>query len=168
MDFVVKLIAAIVAGLGGAAGIGAIIQTVATSRFNKAMRKNNALLDAAFNPETMSQLIADKLAGKTMNIDVTALTEKAMKKLDARVEKLETLVNSLKGILVAMGKGTIKLKALTDDERTELASAIQELASDYKPPAKEEVMTVRLEPIPIKEEKTETVEDSGVNFGGLE
>lgn len=168
MDYAIKLIAAIIAGLGGAAGVGAIIQTVATSRFNKAMRKNSALLGATFNPEMMSQLIADKLAHKTINIDMTALTEKALRKLDGRVEKLESLVNSLKGILVAIAKGTIKLKALTEEEKAELASAIQTLASDYKPPEKEEVMTVLLEPIPTEEKKKNNVTDIGVNFGGLD
>lgn len=171
MDYAIKLIAAIIAWLGGAAGIGAIIQTVATSRFNKAMRNNSALLGATFNPEMMSQLIADKLAGKTMNIDVTAVTEKSMKKLDGRVVKLETLINSLKCILVAIAKGTIKLKALTAEEKEELASAIQTLASDYKPPEKDEVMTVLLEPIKVQEKPenvADSVADNGVNFGGLD
>ena len=56
------------------------------------------------------------------------------------------------------------LKMLTDEERAELIKAVQELDSEYKPPEKEVIATVKLEPIEISEP---TVQDKAntVNFG---
>ena len=71
-----------------------------------------------------------------------------------------------------IAKGIIKLKALTDEEKAELASAIALLEADYRPPTDNEVMTVQLAPISLPEEtedeEEQPAEDSGVNFGGLD
>lgn len=150
-----------------------IIRTYTKKTFNK----NFSLLNATYNVDTFSQRVAEKLAGKTMNIDVTAVTEKALKKtaheLDERVVKVEDAANSLKGVLIAMAKGIIKLKALSEDEKTELASAIKTLEKNYKPPEADEIMTVRLTPIELHQEpdadaSSDESTDSGVNFGGLD
>lgn len=171
MDYVWELIAPWVAALGGAGGAGVIIYAIVRLILGRVLNKNNKMLDATFNIDNISQRVAEKLAGKTLNIDVTAVTEKALKKLakelDAKIEKIETATNSLKGILVPMGKGITKLKALTKEEVAELASAIKALEGAYEPPAENETMTVVLQPIALPEEKEEAVPAGGVNFGGL-
>lgn len=177
MDYVWEIIAPYVAVLGGATGAGAIIYAIVRLLMNRFVNKANSALNASYNAEKVSQLTAEKLAGKTMNIDVTAVTEKALKKtareLDERVVKVEDAANSLKGVLIAMAKGIIKLKALSEDEKTELASAIKTLEKNYKPPEADEIMTVRLTPIELHQEPeadapSDENTDSGVNFGGLD
>lgn len=176
MDYVWELIQPWITAILAALGSGGIITLIVRAIVNKILRKNNAMLDATYNTDRVSQLVAEKLAGKTLNIDVTAVTEKSLKKtarvLDERVEKVENAVGSLSAILIAIAKAQIKLKALTEAERIELASAISLLEKGYKPPEADEIMTVQLtpielnqEPIGIMEEPTRT--DGGVNFGGL-
>lgn len=177
MDYVWELIQpyvlAVIAFLSGSGLAAVILRAVVKKLFTK----NSTTLDEAYNTEKVAQKVAEKLAGKTLNIDVTAVTEKALKKtaekLDARVEKVELSTNTLKAILCAIAKGIIKLKALTDEEKAELASAIKELEANYKPPTDNEIMTVKLAPISLPEDDADEEEetpatDSGVNFGGLD
>lgn len=174
MDYVWEIISPYVAAVGGATGAGAIIYAIVRLLMGRFVKKTNAALDASYNAEKVSQLTAEKLAGKTLNIDVTAVTEKALKKtaraLDARVEKVENAANSLKCILIAIAKGIAKFKALTDDERAELAGAIKLLESEYKPPEADETMTVVLSPVVISDDSAEpeSKNDSELNFGGLD
>lgn len=178
MDYVWELIQPWIAAILAALGSGGIITLIVRAIVNKILRKNNAMLDATYNPDRASQLVAEKLAGKTLNIDVTAVTEKALKKttreLDTRIEKSEEIANSHTAILIAMAKGIIKLKALSDDEKAELASAVAQLEKGYKPPEADQIMTVQLTPISLderdadEEEETLVATDSGVNFGGLD
>lgn len=178
MDYVWELIQPWIAAILAALGSGGIITLIVRAIVNKILRKNNAMLDATYNPDRASQLVAEKLAGKTLNIDVTAVTEKALKKttreLDTRIEKSEEIANSHTAILIAMAKGIIKLKALSDDEKAELASAVAQLEKGYKPPEADQIMTVQLTPISLdecdadEEEETLAATDSGVNFGGLD
>lgn len=171
MDYAWELVAPWVAALGGAGSIGTILYLIARRLMGKILTRNNALLDNTFNIDTVSVKVAERLAGKTLNIDVTAVTERALKRLakelDARIEKIETATNSLKRILAPIGKGVIKLKALTSEEVNELASAIKALENEYQPPAENEVMTVVLQPVALMEE-TEEAAPAGVNFDGLE
>lgn len=170
MDYVWELISPYVAALGGASGAGLIIYTIVRAIIGKLVNKNNKMLDATFNVDNLSQKVSEKLAGKTLNIDVTAITEKSLKKLtkelDARMEKIEKITNSLKSILVPMGKGISKLKALTKEEVSELADAIKGLEGEYNPQEPDEVMTVVLQPLPVIEEEA-APEQASVNFGGL-
>lgn len=176
MDYVWELIQPWITAILAALGSGGIITLIVRTIVNKILRKNNAMLDATYNTDRVSQLVAEKLAGKTLNIDVTAVTEKSLKKtaraLDERVEKVENAVGSLSAILIAIAKAQIKLKALTEAERIELASAIGLLEKGYKPPEADEIMTVQLTPIELNQEPIGIVEeptrtDGGVNFGGL-
>ncbi len=176
MDYVWELIQPWITAILAALGSGGIITLIVRAIVNKILRKNNAMLDATYNTDRVSQLVAEKLAGKTLNIDVTAVTEKSLKKtarvLDERVEKVENAVGSLSAILIAIAKAQIKLKALTEAERIELASAISLLEKGYKPPEADEIMTVQLTPIELNQEPIGIVEeptrtDGGVNFGGL-
>lgn len=80
MDYVWEIISPYVAAVGGATGAGAIIYAIVRLLMGRFVKKTNAALDASYNAEKVSQLTAEKLAGKTLNIDVTAVTEKALKK----------------------------------------------------------------------------------------
>ncbi|MDE6401350.1 MAG: hypothetical protein K2L54_01920 [Clostridiales bacterium] len=177
MDYVWEIIEPYLRLILEAIIMGVNIFIIIRSYTKRTFNKNFTLLNATYNVDTFSQSVAEKLAGKTMNIDVTAVTEKSLKKtaraLDERVEKVERAVGALAPILIAIAKAQIKLKALNDDERGELASAISLLEKGYKPPEADEIMTVQLtpialnqEPIEIDEEPTDT--DGGVNFGGLD
>ncbi len=63
-----------------------------------------------------------------------------------------------------MGEALTHLKMLTDEERAELVKAVKELDSEYDPPKKEVIATVKLEPIAIVDE-TPPVKSDTVNFG---
>lgn len=171
MDYVWELIAPYVAGILGTAGGGTIIYILVRLFMGKVFKRNSAMLTSTFNTDQIAQNVAEKLAGKTVNIDVTAVTEKALKKtskqLDERVEKVENATKALKDILVAIAKGIIKLKALSDEEKEELASAIKTLEKGYVPPEEDQPMTVLLQPVVLPED-TEEEESAGVNFNGLE
>ncbi len=175
MDAVWNVIEPYIAALGGATTVGAVIYAIVRLLVSRVIKKNSAMLNNTFNIDNLSQKVAEKLAGKTMNIDVTAVTEKSLKKLagqlNVRVEQVEAATNSLKCILVAIAKGVVQLKALTADERAELEAAIKALESDYKPVEKEEPLTVVLQPVELPAETTDSDGGSGthgVNFGDLE
>ena len=177
MDYVWEIIQPYVAAILAALGSGGIITLIVRVFTNKMLKKNFTLLDGTYNVDTFSQRVAERLAGKTLNIDVTAVTEKSLKKttqvFDKRIEKVENAVGSLAAILIAIAKAQIKLKALSETERAELASAISLLEKGYKPPEADEIMTVQLTPIELHQEPIEQSEeltdaDSGVNFGGLD
>lgn len=170
MEYVWELIAPWIAAIGGASGIGVIIYAIARALMGKVLKKNNTMLDATFNVDAIGQKLAEKLAGKTLNIDVTAVTEKALKKLakqlDEKIQKVEDSTNAYRRILALIGKGISKLKALSKDEVTELNSAIKAIESEYIPPEENETMTVVLQPIALPNEK-EGSPTGGVNFNGL-
>lgn len=176
MDFdtIWEVIAPWVAALGGISGICGIIVFAAKSVIKRIIKKNDTMLDSKFNTKEIAQETANQLAGKTLNIDVTAVTEKSLRKLnkqlDTRIEKVEETVSSLSVVLVPMGKAIAKLKALTDDERAELTTAIQLLEAGYTPPEPDEKMTVVLTPValPAKTDDEDEKEETGVNFGDLE
>ncbi len=179
MDHVWEIIQPYVAAVVATLCSSGVITLIVRAVVNKILNKNNSMLDKIYNTEQISRLVADKLAGKTMNIDVTAVTEKSLRKttkqLDERIEKVESIGNSHTAILIAMAKGIIKLKALSDDEKEELASAVKLLEKGYKAPEVEEIMTVTLAPIELEQDKVEPGDDEmdyesdggGVNFGGL-
>lgn len=173
MDYVWELLGPWIATIGGASGVGLIIYTTVRALLDKILKKNKAVLTDTFSSDVLSQKVAERIAGKTLNIDVTAVTEKALKKLskqlDDKIQKVENATNSYKHILALIAKGISKYKALTDEEVAEITTAIKEIESDYIPPEKDEPMTVVLQPITLAE--TEEVEEeptAGVNFEGLE
>lgn len=172
METVWEMIAPYVAMVGGATGAGTIIYMIIRFLLTKITQKNESTLIKMFDLDALSQKFAERLAGKTLNIDVTAVTEKALKKLqkqlDEKVELIADNVNSYKQLLALIGNALTKLKALSKEEVDELTGAIKGIQSDYVPPQAEETMTVILEPIALTESKDEDEKASGgVNFGGL-
>lgn len=184
MDYVWELIQPYVMDVFATLCSTGVVALIVRALTNKILNRNSAMLKKTYNTEEISKSVADKLAGKTMNIDVTAVTERALKKttreLDSRIEKSEIIANSHTAILIAIAKGIIKLKALSDEEKAEIANAVALLEKGYKQPEAEEIMTVTLTPIELEQDtdneqpiddETEDEEDDGnggVNFGGLD
>ena len=148
---------AIIGALAGGTGIYALVRSFVgkwISRFEKKYDIND-----------MAQKVADKLGGKTLNIDVTAVTEKKLdkldKKLNKKIEDIQAATDAYKHLLALIGGAMTKLKAITPDERTALTEAITALESDYTPPMPAEIVTIKLEPIEIapQETKDETAAD---------
>lgn len=160
MNEVWEMIAPYIAALGGATGAGTIIYVIIRLLLTKITSKNTQTLDGMFNVDALSQKVAEKMAGKTLNIDVTAVTEKALKKLskqlDVKITAVEDATNSYKHLLALIGGALSKLKALSPEEVKELTEAIQALESGYTPPDPEETMTVVLEPLTLDDDAEDT------------
>ena len=127
-----------------------------------------AKASSAYDLNAFASKVADKLGGKTFNVDITALVEDKLKEickiLYEKVDDVADETNSYKFLLARMGEALTHLKMLTDEERAELVKAVKELDSEYDPPKKEVIATVKLEPIAIVDE-TPPVKSDTVNFG---
>ena len=141
----------LVGALGGGSIIAIIARIICSRIINKA--------SAAYDINALTSKIADKLGGKTIDIDITSIVEKRLKeiseKLSAQVKTVADETNSYKPLLVCIGMALSHLKMLTDDERAELIKAVQELDSEYMPPEKEVITTIKLEPITAIESSIE-------------
>lgn len=133
----------------GALGGGSIIYVIARILLGRLINKASAVYDI----NAIANKVADRLGGKTIDIDITSIVEKRLKEisdlLSAQVKTVADETNSYKHLLALMGEALAHLKMLTDEERAELIKAVQELDSEYNPPEKEVVATVKLEPISI-------------------
>ena len=171
MEAIWEIIAPYVGMVIGAGGGGTIIYIVLRLLLGKTLKTNMASLEGMFNTEALSQKFADRLAGKTLNIDVTAVTEKALRKLskqlDDKISTVADTTNSYKHLLVLMAGALSKFKALSKEEQMELAGAISALESGYVAPDASETMTVILEPISLDGEATAAVKTGGANFEGI-
>lgn len=152
-----------ITGIAGTATGGLIVGIICRLLQGKLLRR----LDVG----DIADKVAGKLAGKTLNIDVTAVTERKLDKiaakLDKKVEAVTDQVAAYKLLLALIGGALVHLKSLSTEERQALQEAITALNADYAPPAPEQVATVKLEPIAL-EGKTEEEEAAGlINFGGL-
>lgn len=149
----------LVGALGGGSVIAIIARMICSRIINKA--------SAAYDINALTSKIADKLGGKTIDIDITSIVEKRLseiaEKLAEQVGKVADETNSYKHLLALIGEALTHLKMLTDAERAELVKAVQELDGEYKPPEKELVATIKLEPIMLAQ--SEERQDDRVNFG---
>lgn len=137
----------IVGALGGGSIIAVIARIICGRIINKA--------SSAYDLNALADKIADKLGGKTIDIDISSLVEKRLeeisKRLADKVSVVATETNSYKHLLALIGEALTHLKMLTDDERSELVKAVQELDGQFVPPEKEVIATVKLEPIQATE-----------------
>lgn len=149
----------LVGALGGGSIIAIIARIICSRIINKA--------SAAYDINALTSKIADKLGGKTIDIDISSVVEKRLSEiaatLAAQVGKVAEETNSYKHLLALIGEALTHLKMLTDAERAELIKAVQELDGEYKPPEKELVATIKLEPITL--ERAEEEQTNKVNFG---
>lgn len=133
----------------GALGGGSIIYVIARILLGRLINKALAVYDI----NAIANKVADRLGGKTIDIDITSIVEKRLKGisdlLSAQVKTVADETNSYKHLLALIGEALAHLKMLTDEERAELIKAVRELDSEYNPPEKEVVATVKLEPISI-------------------
>lgn len=159
-NIVEPYILTIVGALCGGSVIAVIARIICKRLIDKA--------SAAYSLNEFAAKVADKLGGKTLNVDVTAIVETRLKeindKLSAQVKAVADETNSYKHLLALIGEALAHLKMLTEEERAELIKAIQELDSEYKPPEKEVIATVKLEPINLAEPPTQDKSNT-VNFG---
>ncbi len=122
----------------------------------------------AYNLNKFADKVADKLGGKTIDIDITSIVEKRLKEISAKlaeqVGKVADETNSYKHLLALIGEALTHLKMLTDDERSELVSAVRELDASFKPIEKEVIATVKLEPIELRENEPEELYTDTVNL----
>ena len=139
----------------GALGGGSIIAVIANIICNRIINKASAVYDV----NAIAAKVADKLGGKTIEVDITSIVEKRLKEISAKlaeqVGKVADETNSYKHLLALIGGALTHLKMLTAEEREELTHAINELDSSFVPPEKEVVATVKLEPITIAEQSTQ-------------
>lgn len=133
----------------GALGGGSIIYVIARILLGRLINKALAVYDI----NAIANKVADRLGGKTIDIDITSIVEKRLKEisdlLSAQVKTVADETNSYKHLLALIGEALAHLKMLTDEERAELIKAVRELDSEYNPPEKEVIATVKLEPISI-------------------
>lgn len=145
----------------GALGGGTVIYALARMLLGKLLNR----FAQKYDTNDMANKVADKLAGKTLNVDVTAVAEKKLDKIDKKLSKEIAQIHdetaAYKHLLALIGGAMTKLKAITPDERTALTEAITALESDYTPPMPAEIVTIKLEPIEIapQETKDETAAD---------
>lgn len=152
----------IIGALGGGSIIAVIARIICTRLINKA--------SSAYDLNALADKIADKLGGKTIDIDITSIVEKRLKEISSalaeKVGEVAKETNSYKHLLALIGEALTHLKMLTDEERAKLVAAVQELDSEYKPPEKEVIATVRLDPIDLPAtEPTDVERANTVNFG---
>ncbi len=149
----------LVGALGGGSIIAIIARIICSRIINKA--------SAAYDINALTSKIADKLGGKTIDVDISSVVEKRLSEiaaaLAAQVGKVAEETNSYKHLLALIGEALTHLKMLTDAERAELIKAVQELDGEYKPPEKELVATIKLEPITLAQAEDEQTDK--VNFG---
>ncbi|MCH5163081.1 MAG: hypothetical protein J1G38_06285 [Clostridiales bacterium] len=148
----------------GALGGGTIIYVLARVLLGQLIAKASSVYDI----NAIASKVADKLAGKTLDIDITAIVEKRLKEIsDALSEKVKIVAdetNSYKHLLALIGEALTHLRMLTDEERAALIAAVKELDSEYKPPEKEVIATVKLNPISLDKPTAEDRADT-INFG---
>ncbi len=150
-NIVEPYIMAIIGALGGGSIIAVIARIICGRIINKASQ--------AYDVNAIADKVANKLGGKTIDIDITSIVEKRLKEISAaladQVGKVAEETNSYKHLLALIGEALTHLKMLTDDERADLTDAVKELDSSFKPIEKEVISTVRLEPIELSTEPTD-------------
>lgn len=151
-NIVEPYILTIVAALGGGSVIALIARMICKTLINKASE--------AYDVNKIADKVADKLGGKTIDVDITSITEKRLEeisqKLVAQVVKVSDETNSYKKLLVLIGGALSHLKMLSAQEKEELVAAIHELDESFVPKQKEIIATVKLEPISPKTEEYAT------------
>jgi len=135
----------VVAALGGGSIIAVIARIICKGLIVKASE--------VYDVNKIAEKVADKLGGKTIDVDITSIVEKRLKEiaevLSKKVAESVDVTNSYKKLLTLIAGALTHLKMLTAEEREELIKAIGELDDSYVPKEKEVIATVKLEPIEI-------------------
>lgn len=141
----------------GALGGGSVIAVLVNIVCKRLIAKAGAVYDV----NNIATKVADKLGGKTIDIDITSVVEKRLaeivKTLTEQVDVVAGETKSYKRLLALIGEALTHLKMLTDDERAQLIAAVKELDSEFVAPEREVISTIKLEPITdllVEEEST--------------
>ena len=163
-NIVEPYIMTIVGALGGGSIIAVIARIICGKIINKA--------SSAYDLNALADKIADKLGGKTIDIDISSIVEKRLQEictlLSDKVATVATETNSYKHVLALIGEALTHLKMLSDEERAELVKAVQELDEQFVPKEKDVIATVKLEPIALiasAADETAGQKNDIVNFG---
>jgi hypothetical protein len=96
--------------------------------------------------------VAQRLAGKTMNIDVTAITKNELKKISREfkdeVESIKEVTDSQKELLLFIAKSVGKLWTNTAEEKESMAKTIANLENGARAVEPKEVLTVKIDEQP--------------------
>lgn len=143
----------------GALGGGSIIAIIARILCGRLIGKTARIYDV----NALADKVANKLGGKTIDVDITTLTESKLQeicnRLSAQVCEVSRETNSYKHVLALIGAALTKLKMLTDDERAALIQAVKELDEQFVPPEKEVIATIKLEPITVSDASPQSIAD---------
>lgn len=161
MNEIWTMIEPYVMGVLGTLGGGTIIYILARVLIGKLINKASK----AYDVSQLADAVTDKLAGKTINIDVTAVTERKLEKINKglsdKVQSITAELNAQKLLLARIGDAVAHFKALSDDELTRLRDAIKAVDCDYTPPEPPEpIATVKLEPIALEQTTSDKLGDT--------
>lgn len=149
--------------------VAAIIKII----LNRSAKKIMTLYDTDVLASKVADKSAEKLAGKTIDIDISELVDDRLKKtfavFESEFKRLSNELKAYKPLLIGIGSALMHLKMLTDDEREALGNAVKALDSSYILPDKQVITTIKLEPIavepPVYKPIQEQTQSSAVNFG---
>lgn len=148
----------------GAFGGGSIIYLLARVLLGQLIARAATIYDV----NSIANKVADKLGGKTIDVDITSLVDSKLRAatnlLSSDVNKVVAETNSYKRLLVLIGAALTHLKMLTAEERAALVAAVNELDNTYVPPEREVVATVKLESIPVHT-KPASEDSQNINLG---
>lgn len=153
------------------AAVSAVVSVCITVKAR--LQKWNISFLERYDINDMASKVATQLSGKTLNLDVTAIAEKKMDKIEQTLNKkvmaISELLSRQSYALAKIGVAMARFKSLTDEERQGLQDAIKALDSNYTPSEPEEIITVKLEPISTESIKSDNADeqDSIINFGAL-
>lgn len=131
--------------IGGSATIYALCRFLLYGSIKKMFER--------FNTKKVAEEVVEGIAGKYINVDVTAITENRLGKIDKDFKELHDEFAEIKNTLALICGANSKLKALTTAEKDALQDAAKRLNNNYVVPEPEEVVVIKLEPIEEKNKK---------------
>ncbi len=139
----VMQILGIVASAGGA---GTIIYFIVRRLIDRFSRQTNE----TFNADKVANKVVARIGGKSLKVDVAAVTERALKELRKEIATHGETIGQYRHILALMGGALAHLKSLSDQEKEELLNAVKVLDKNYDPTPPIEPVLLKLE-VPEKE-----------------
>ena len=140
--------------------VGAIIWAVVKKLVTKSVTK----LLAGTSAENISQEVAKQLANSSINVDLTAVTEKQLAQI--KVELTEEMANVAKVLDKHLQYQVLTLKALSasevvsSDTKAQIVDAVE--SAGEKADGKKATISIELQPVKETAEESETV----LSFGG--
>ena len=134
---VMMIVSSVLTALGGG-GIVYVICRQLIKAFSERTKET-------YNTKVLAKEVAALIAGKSLKIDLTAITEKSMREFSKEIKDFGKRISKYDHILALIAGALVHLKALSSEERQELISAIEEINKDYEPPVLDEPILLKLE-----------------------